>query len=89
LWFPGRGGYRPFDIAACRRAFPDFRYTSLADGLSTSPTAFLNVSERQVAKSDYCDFNSQITGSAYRTGQGQENLRRDPEIQLKDRQMFT
>jgi hypothetical protein len=27
------GGYRPFDIAACRRAFPDFRYTSLADGL--------------------------------------------------------
>ena len=28
------GGYRPFDIAACRRAFPDFRYTSLADGLN-------------------------------------------------------
>ena len=27
------GGYRPFDIAACRQAFPDFRYTSLADGL--------------------------------------------------------
>jgi nucleoside-diphosphate-sugar epimerase len=27
------GGYRPFDIAACRRAFPDFRYTPLADGL--------------------------------------------------------
>ena len=27
------GGYRPFDIAACHRAFPDFRYTSLADGL--------------------------------------------------------
>jgi UDP-glucose 4-epimerase len=27
------GGYRPFDIAACRRAFPDFRYTSLPDGL--------------------------------------------------------
>jgi len=24
----------PFDIAACRRAFPDFRYTSLADGLN-------------------------------------------------------
>jgi UDP-glucose 4-epimerase len=29
-----RGGYRPFDIAVCRRAFPDFRYTSLADGLN-------------------------------------------------------
>ena len=28
------GGYRPFDIAACRSAFPDFRYTSLADGLN-------------------------------------------------------
>ncbi len=28
------GGYRPFDIAACRDAFPDFRYTSLADGLN-------------------------------------------------------
>jgi len=28
------GGYRPFDIAVCRRAFPDFRYTSLADGLN-------------------------------------------------------
>jgi UDP-glucose 4-epimerase len=27
------GGYRPFDIAACRRAFPDFRYTSRVDGL--------------------------------------------------------
>jgi UDP-glucose 4-epimerase len=27
------GGYRPFDIAACHRAFPDFRYTPLADGL--------------------------------------------------------
>jgi nucleoside-diphosphate-sugar epimerase len=27
------GGYRPFDITACRRAFPDFRYTALADGL--------------------------------------------------------
>ena len=26
-------GYRPFDIAACRAAFPDFRYTSLEDGL--------------------------------------------------------
>jgi UDP-glucose 4-epimerase len=27
------GGYRPFDIAACREAFPDFHYTPLADGL--------------------------------------------------------
>lgn len=27
-------GYRPFDIAACRAAFPDFRYTSLRDGLA-------------------------------------------------------
>jgi nucleoside-diphosphate-sugar epimerase len=27
------GGYRPFDIAACRRAFPDFRYRPLAEGL--------------------------------------------------------
>ena len=26
-------GYRPFDVSACRAAFPDFRYTSLADGL--------------------------------------------------------
>ena len=28
------GGYRPFDIAVCRRVFPDFRYTSLAEGLN-------------------------------------------------------
>jgi UDP-glucose 4-epimerase len=27
-------GYRPFDITACRKAFPDFRYTSLADGIA-------------------------------------------------------
>src|SRR5262249_57172476 len=27
------GGYRPFDIAACRCALPDFRYTSLFDRL--------------------------------------------------------
>jgi nucleoside-diphosphate-sugar epimerase len=27
-------GYRPFDIAECRRAFPDFRYTVLGDGLA-------------------------------------------------------
>ena len=30
------GGYRPFDIAACRRAFPDFRYTPLREGLRKS-----------------------------------------------------
>jgi nucleoside-diphosphate-sugar epimerase len=29
-------GYRPFDIAACHAAFPDFRYTSLAEGLARS-----------------------------------------------------
>ena len=28
------GGYRPFDISACREAFPDFRYTQLAEGLT-------------------------------------------------------
>lgn len=27
-------GYRPFDIDACRKAFPDFRYTSIEDGLA-------------------------------------------------------
>ena len=26
-------GYRPFDITECRRAFPDFAYTPLGDGL--------------------------------------------------------
>jgi UDP-glucose 4-epimerase len=30
------GGYRPFDIAACRKAFPDFEYTPLRDGLRKS-----------------------------------------------------
>ena len=29
-------GYRPFDIAGCRRAFPDFRFTPLEDGLRKS-----------------------------------------------------
>ena len=29
-------GLRPFDIAACRQAFPDFRYTKLEDGLGKS-----------------------------------------------------
>ncbi len=27
-------GYRPFDSSACRRAFPDFAYTPLAEGLA-------------------------------------------------------
>jgi nucleoside-diphosphate-sugar epimerase len=27
-------GYRPFDIAAARAAFPDFRFTPLADGIA-------------------------------------------------------
>ena len=26
-------GYRPFDAAGCRKAFPDFRFTSLEEGL--------------------------------------------------------
>jgi len=29
-------GYRPFDIGACRSAFPDFRYTTLEEGLKKS-----------------------------------------------------
>ena len=29
-------GYRAFGIAACQRAFPDFIYTSIEDGLSRS-----------------------------------------------------
>jgi nucleoside-diphosphate-sugar epimerase len=27
-------GYRPFDVAACRAAFPDFTYTPLAEGIA-------------------------------------------------------
>jgi hypothetical protein len=27
-------GYRPFDVAATYKAFPEFRYTSLAEGLA-------------------------------------------------------
>jgi nucleoside-diphosphate-sugar epimerase len=29
-------GYRPFDPATCRKAFPDFRYTSLEEGMKRS-----------------------------------------------------
>ncbi|MGE0563679.1 MAG: NAD-dependent epimerase/dehydratase family protein [Pseudolabrys sp.] len=30
-------GYRPFDAAATRKAFPDFRYTPIAEGLARLP----------------------------------------------------
>ena len=30
------GGYRPFDVGLCRRAFPGFRYTPLDEGLKRS-----------------------------------------------------
>lgn len=33
------GGYRPFDPAATRVAFPDFRYTSVADGMAKAQQA--------------------------------------------------
>ncbi|MEX2615886.1 MAG: NAD(P)-dependent oxidoreductase [Alphaproteobacteria bacterium] len=29
-------GYRPFDIRACKAAFPDFRYTPLAEGIAVT-----------------------------------------------------
>jgi len=32
-------GYRPFDIAACRSAFPDFHYTPLPEGLARAQKA--------------------------------------------------
>jgi hypothetical protein len=32
-------GYRPFDVTGCRQAFPDFRYTSLHDGLARAAAA--------------------------------------------------
>jgi UDP-glucose 4-epimerase len=31
-------GYRPFDNAACKQAFPDFRYTPLGEGLRKAAT---------------------------------------------------
>jgi UDP-glucose 4-epimerase len=31
-------GYRPFDNAACKQAFPDFRYTPIGDGLRKAAT---------------------------------------------------
>jgi nucleoside-diphosphate-sugar epimerase len=33
------GGYRPFDIAACKAAFPDFRYVNLNEGLTRAGLA--------------------------------------------------
>jgi nucleoside-diphosphate-sugar epimerase len=30
------GGYRPFDVAATRKAFPDFAYTGVAEGMKKS-----------------------------------------------------
>lgn len=35
-------GYRPFDPAACRKAFPDFRFTSLEPGLKKSMAGTAN-----------------------------------------------
>lgn len=32
-------GYRPFDVAACRAAFPDFRYITLDEGLARAQRA--------------------------------------------------
>jgi len=32
-------GYRPFDIALCHRAFPDFAFTALVDGLANAQRA--------------------------------------------------
>jgi UDP-glucose 4-epimerase len=32
-------GYRPFDNTACRQAFPDFRYTPIAEGLRKAAAA--------------------------------------------------
>lgn len=35
------GGYRPFDISACAKAFPAFRYTPLAEGMARAHTQML------------------------------------------------
>jgi nucleoside-diphosphate-sugar epimerase len=32
-------GYRPFDIAACRAAFPDFSFTPISDGIDSTQRA--------------------------------------------------
>jgi nucleoside-diphosphate-sugar epimerase len=33
-------GYRPFDITACRAAFPDFQYTPLTEGIARAQSEF-------------------------------------------------
>jgi UDP-glucose 4-epimerase len=37
------GGYRPFDVRATRQAFPDFRYTRIAEGLRRAAGATASV----------------------------------------------
>jgi nucleoside-diphosphate-sugar epimerase len=39
-------GYRPFDIAACREAFPDFRYVPLDEGLARAQRAMRSRDDR-------------------------------------------
>jgi len=36
-------GYRPFDIAACRAAFPDFNFTPLAEGIAKTQRGIVRV----------------------------------------------
>jgi nucleoside-diphosphate-sugar epimerase len=36
-------GYRPFDIAACRAAFPDFNFTPLAEGIAKAQRGMARV----------------------------------------------
>jgi UDP-glucose 4-epimerase len=36
-------GYRPFDIAACRAAFPDFSFTPIGDGIGAAQRAMARV----------------------------------------------
>lgn len=38
-------GYRPFDIAACRAAFPAFRYTDLTKGIAKTHSAALEAAD--------------------------------------------
>jgi UDP-glucose 4-epimerase len=42
-------GYRPFDIAACHKAFPEFEYTSAADGIAAAQRDMSNrVEDRSI-----------------------------------------
>ena len=44
-------GYRPFDIAACHKAFPEFEYTSAADGIAAAQREMANrVEDRSIAQ---------------------------------------